>query len=77
MTEQPEYYERAPDGERWPGTLKGLLKAIDDTTIKSLQERGPFTLAAIREGQAEPFRTYQNGTYRTAATETIATSRKQ
>lgn len=65
MTTPPEYYERAPDGERWPGTLKGLLAALDDTTMKSLLERGPFTLSAIRGATAVPFRTYQNGTYRT------------
>lgn len=70
MTERPEFYERAPDGKQWPGTLKGLLAAIEDTTMRSLQERGPFTLSAIRGGSAIPFRTYQNGTYRTGAQQT-------
>lgn len=65
MTTPPEGYERSPDGAQWPGTLKGLLKAIDDTTIKSLQEGGEFTLLVVRKGHAAPFRTYQNGTYRT------------
>jgi hypothetical protein len=66
MTERPEYYERAPDGERWPGTLKGLLKAIDDTTLKSFQNAGQFTLMVIRGGQATAFRTYLNGDYQNA-----------
>lgn len=64
-TERPEMYERAPDGERWPGTLKGLLAAIDDTTLKSLQEGGDFTLMAVRNGQSIPFRVYRDGMYRT------------
>jgi hypothetical protein len=61
VAEPPEFYERAPDGERWPGTLKGLLTAIDDTTLKSFQEGRRFTLLAIRNGHAEPFRSYQHG----------------
>jgi hypothetical protein len=61
MTAQPEYYERAPDGKQWPGTLKGLLSALDDTLLESLRSAGEFTLFAIREGHAEPFRYYQHG----------------
>jgi hypothetical protein len=61
MTTRPEYYERAPDGERWPGTLQGLLLAIEETTWKSVLEDGQFTLLAIRDGHAEPFRIYQHG----------------
>lgn len=62
---RPEMYERSPDGERWPGTLKGLLAAIEDTTLKSLREGGDFTLMAIRHGQSVPFRVYRDGTYKT------------
>lgn len=63
MTERPEYYERAPDGKRWPGTLKGLTLAIDETAMESVLVRNQtFTLSAIRHGSAEPFRTYYNGT---------------
>jgi hypothetical protein len=61
VIERPEFYERAPDGERWPGTLKGLLAAIEDTTWKSVQDDQRFTLLAIRDGHAEAFRTYQHG----------------
>jgi hypothetical protein len=63
----PEYYERAPDGEQWPGTLKGLLKAIEDTTWKSVLDDRQFTLLAIRDGHAEPFRTFQHGEEQKAA----------
>lgn len=58
---RPEYYERSPDGQQWPGTLKGLLQAINDTTWKSCQEDGLFTLQAIRNGYAEPFRVFEHG----------------
>lgn len=58
---RPEYYERAPDGQQWPGTLKGLLQAINDTTWISMQKDGPFTLQAIRDGHAEPFRIFEHG----------------
>lgn len=60
---RPENYERAPDGATWPGTLKGLLRAFDDTVMES--KRYPdqeFTLQAIRSGHACPFRVYLNGT---------------
>lgn len=59
----PEYYERSPDGAQWPGTLKGLLAALEDTVMTSLQVAGDFTLLAVREGHAVPFRTYRNGVY--------------
>lgn len=58
---KPEYYERAPDGERWPGTLKGLLKAIDDTWAHSFATDDKLTLSAIRDGHAVAFRSYQKG----------------
>ena len=62
MTERPEYYERAPDGKQWPGTLAGLLLAMDDTAMASAQDREQvYTLQAIRRGHAEPFHTYQAG----------------
>jgi hypothetical protein len=56
-----EYYERAPDGTTWPGTLAGLLKALDDTALESSRLPGEYTLSAIRSGNAEPIRIYQNG----------------
>lgn len=58
----PEYYERAPDGARWPGTLDGLLEAIEDTALTSvLAGDQEITLIAVRDGIAAVFRTYTNG----------------
>jgi hypothetical protein len=65
MITRPEYYERSPDGERWPGTLGGLIAAMEDTTLKSLQDGREFTLMSVRNGHAEPFRTYWNGMWST------------
>lgn len=62
----PEYYERAPDGKQWPGTLKGLLAALDATLWESMVSGGKFTLSAIREGHAVPIRIYRNGRELTA-----------
>lgn len=62
MARPPEGYERAPDGAVWPGTLKGLLQAFDDTAMESARQRDQeFTLHAIRGGHAYPFRIYLNG----------------
>ena len=62
MIQRPEYYERAPDGKQWPGTLEGLLLAMDDCAMASVLEPGAvFTLQAIRDGHAKPFQTYQDG----------------
>ena len=62
MTERPEYYERGPDGATWPGTLKGLLAAMNDTALESVRlSPQEFTLSAIRNGRALPIRIYLNG----------------
>lgn len=58
---RPEYYERAPDGAQWPGTLSGLLAALDDSTLRSLQSDERYTLLAVREGRAQEFRQFVHG----------------
>lgn len=63
MTGRPDYYERAPDGKQWPGTLPGLLKAIDDTAMESFMHAGEYTLMSVRGVISTPFRVYRNGTY--------------
>jgi hypothetical protein len=61
-TNRPEMYERAPDGAQWPGTLAGLLLAMDDTAWESaLHGDQRYTLSAIRDGHAMAFRNYHNG----------------
>ncbi len=57
-----EAYERAPDGETWPGTLKGLKTAISDCVMES--SRYPdtdFTLSVIVNGMSTPIRVYRDG----------------
>lgn len=57
-----DYYERAPDGKQWPGTLAGLLAALDGTAMESARHRGQeFTLSAVRSASTEIIRVYLNG----------------
>lgn len=57
-----EAYERGPDGKRWPGSLKGLIEALNDSVIDSImQPDTEFTLYVIDEGSAVPIRVFRKG----------------
>lgn len=57
-----EAYERGPDGKRWPGSLRGLNEALDDSLLDSLmQPETEFTLFVIDDGSAVPIRVFKKG----------------
>lgn len=61
MRERPDYYEQVPDGHQWPGTLKGLLQAMDDCAMASARDSCEYQLTAVRGVSTEVIRVYENG----------------